>query len=126
MRLVPQLISRRELTKITQIVWDTTAFNNKNDWPEDGSQPLYLSTGDRTGYGQHGDYVFGWKSDSLQRALDAGCTGASCANLKVLTNDEAVKCKVRERVNEKWEGCEFLLALFLLFVCAIAREVLIT
>lgn len=30
-----------------EIVWDTTAFNNKADWPADGSQPLYLSTGDK-------------------------------------------------------------------------------
>ncbi|KAK1757956.1 hypothetical protein QBC47DRAFT_420838 [Echria macrotheca] len=86
-----------------EIVWDTTAFNNKADWPAD-EKPLYLSTGDNTGYGQHGDYVFGWRGDALQRAMDAGCTGASCSNLKVLTNEEAAKCKVPERVNEKWEG----------------------
>jgi hypothetical protein len=29
-----------------QIVWDTSKFNNKEDWPEDGSQPFVLSTGD--------------------------------------------------------------------------------
>ncbi|KAK3342175.1 hypothetical protein B0T25DRAFT_511741 [Lasiosphaeria hispida] len=90
-----------------EIVWDTTAFNNKADWPADGSQPLYLSTGDNTGYGQHGDYVFGWKGDSLQKALDGGCTGASCASLPVLTNDQAAKCKVPARVSEAWDGCKF-------------------
>jgi hypothetical protein len=109
-----------------EIVWDTTTFNNKADWPEDGLQPFYLSTGDRTGYGQHGmssapggrmgiastnswegDYVFGWKGDSLQRAMDGGCTGASCRDLKVITNEEAIKCKVPERVKEKWEGCKY-------------------
>jgi hypothetical protein len=30
-----------------QIMWDTTGFNNKAEWPEDGSQPFYLSTGDQ-------------------------------------------------------------------------------
>ncbi len=34
------------LTLIFQIVWDTTKFNNKAEWPEDGSQPFVLSTGD--------------------------------------------------------------------------------
>lgn len=31
---------------VCQIVWDTRAFNDKADWPEDGSQPLVLSNGD--------------------------------------------------------------------------------
>jgi hypothetical protein len=29
-----------------QVNWDTRAFNNPDDWPEDGSQPFYLSNGD--------------------------------------------------------------------------------
>jgi hypothetical protein len=42
-----------------EVVWDTTGFNNKADWPADGSQPFVLSQGDPTGLGQHADYVFG-------------------------------------------------------------------
>ncbi|KAK4245453.1 hypothetical protein C7999DRAFT_34215 [Corynascus novoguineensis] len=87
-----------------EIVWDTTAFNNEEDWPEDGSQPFVLSTGDTTGYGQHGDYVFGWKGDSLQRAMDGGCLGATCADLLTQTVEEANKCSVPERVDEDVDG----------------------
>ncbi|KAK0748917.1 hypothetical protein B0T18DRAFT_322892, partial [Schizothecium vesticola] len=87
-----------------EIHWDTTGFNDPNDWPLDGRQPFHLSTGDNTGYSQHGDYVFGWKDDSLQRALDSGCIGAACGDLPLISNDKAMGCKVPERVDEKWEG----------------------
>ncbi|KAK3688900.1 hypothetical protein B0T22DRAFT_426911 [Podospora appendiculata] len=87
-----------------EIVWDTTGFNDKSLWPEDGSQPLVLSTGDNTGYGQHGDYVFGWKGDALQRAMDGSCFGAECGTLKVQAFAAANKCSVETRVNENTEG----------------------
>jgi hypothetical protein len=88
-----------------EVVWDTTPFNDKSQWPTDGSQPFYLSTGDNTGLGQHADYVFGWKGDSLQRAMDtSGCMGAKCANLKTQTIDNARKCSVRTTVNEDENG----------------------
>jgi hypothetical protein len=91
---------------VKQIVWDTTPFTNRAEWPEDGSQPFVLSTGDTTGYGQHGDYVFGWKGDSLQRAMDGGCLGASCNGLKTQSVEEANKCSVPGRVREDFDGCE--------------------
>ena len=89
-----------------EIVWNTTAFNNKADWPADGSQPFYLSTGDNTGYGQHGDYVFGWKDTSLQKAMDdaKGCMGANCAGLKVLTPGSGNTCTVTNKVHEDHDG----------------------
>ncbi|KAK4168447.1 hypothetical protein QBC43DRAFT_341647 [Cladorrhinum sp. PSN259] len=87
-----------------EIVWDTTAFNDPNDWPEDGSQPFVLSTGDTTGYGQHGDYVFGWKGDSLQRAMDGSCFGALCNALKSQSVEEAGRCSVPSRVGEDVNG----------------------
>lgn len=30
-----------------EIVWDTSAFNDKGIWPADGTQPFVLSMGDR-------------------------------------------------------------------------------
>ncbi|KAF2260287.1 hypothetical protein CC78DRAFT_473231 [Lojkania enalia] len=89
-----------------EIVWDTRAFNNKADWPADGSQPFVLSTGDPTGYGQHGDYVFGWQGDSLQRAMDDGkmCMGANCAGLKTQDVSVGNNCKVKNRVLEDADG----------------------
>ena len=93
-----------------EVVWDTTKFNNKADWPSTG-QPFVLSTGDNTGYGQHGDYVFGWKDDSLQSAMDtSGCFGAGkCGKANVQKIDKAKSCSVKKVVSEDQEGCEFYL-----------------
>jgi hypothetical protein len=88
-----------------EVVWDTTKFNDKSQWPADGSQPFVLSTGDHTGYGQHADYVFGWKGDSLQKAMDSsGCMGATCNGLKTQAIDAARQCSVRTIVKENTDG----------------------
>ncbi|KAH6656121.1 hypothetical protein BKA67DRAFT_658003 [Truncatella angustata] len=82
--------------KIPQVmyegIFDTRQYNNKADWPTDGTQPFYLSMGDNTGHGIHGDYLFGWKDDALQKAMDTKCAGDNCAALKRQSDAQAIAC----------------------------------
>lgn len=92
-----------------ETLWDTTQFNNKADWPADGSQPFVWSTGDTKGYSTHADYVFGWKGDSLQKAMDSTCMFDACGNGKPLLSQTEAKmnaCSVKDNVGEPIEGCK--------------------
>ncbi|KAI0516899.1 hypothetical protein F5B22DRAFT_605428 [Xylaria bambusicola] len=90
--------------------WNTRPFNNKADWPADGSQPFVWSFGDKTGYGIHGDYVFGWKGDALQRAMDQNCNSdlfankINCNTLKTQSLADANKCVISRKVTENLDG----------------------
>jgi len=90
--------------------WDTTPFNDKSQWPTDGSQPFVWSFGDATGYGNHADYVFGWKGDALQRAMDAGCNSdlfssdVKCTTLKQQTITQANTCTKKNVVQDTLNG----------------------
>jgi hypothetical protein len=61
----------------------------------------------RHGYSTHGDYVFGWKDDSLQRAMNGRCTGDVCTELKLQTTEEAMKCTLPKTVDEDIDGCKW-------------------
>ena len=54
----------------------------------------------------HGDYLFGWKGDSLQKALDARCSGDRCSALKTQSADAAAACTKSQTVKEEIEGCK--------------------
>jgi hypothetical protein len=88
-----------------ETLWDTTQFNSM--WPKDGSQPFVLSNSDGKGFGTHADYVFGWKGDSLQRAMDSSCMFNACENGKPLKSQGVSamnSCTVKSLVNENIDG----------------------
>jgi hypothetical protein len=91
-----------------EVVWDTSKFNNKADWPTDGTQPFVWSFGDGTGYGNHADYVFGWKGDALQKLMDDACV-VSCPTANAKTQGSAAmnKCVQTAQVKEDVDGCKF-------------------
>ncbi|KAH8882460.1 hypothetical protein GQ53DRAFT_885545 [Thozetella sp. PMI_491] len=88
-----------------ETLWDTSSFNSM--WPADGSNPFVLSFGDTKGYGTHADYMFGWKGDSLQRAMDSSCMFQACENGKPLKSQgpaDMNKCAVQDFVEENIDG----------------------
>ncbi|TEB24315.1 hypothetical protein FA13DRAFT_1766064 [Coprinellus micaceus] len=94
--------------------WDTAKFNDL--WPTDGEQPLVLSMGDPTGFGQHGDYLFGWEGDSLQRAMDNCLDGfgwpeACSTELTLQTDEEMNSCRQAVKVPESVGEGEYIKAL---------------
>ncbi|KAL5319859.1 hypothetical protein ACEPPN_012917 [Leptodophora sp. 'Broadleaf-Isolate-01'] len=87
-----------------EVMWDTSQFNDKSIWPADGSQPFVYSMGDGTGYGNHGDYLFGWKGDSLQKAMDARCNLDKCAQTPSQSAANSIKCQKAQTVKEPVDG----------------------
>ncbi|KAI1328943.1 hypothetical protein F5Y16DRAFT_409483 [Xylariaceae sp. FL0255] len=75
-----------------EVIFDTRDFNNQADWPTDGTTPWYWSMGDNTGYGLHGDYLFGWEGNMLQTAMDTHCASDNCTALTRQTDQQAIAC----------------------------------
>ena len=87
-----------------ETVWDTTKFNNL--WTEgNGKQPFVWSFEGSSGYGTHGDYMFGWKGNSLQRAMDRdNCFYDGCGTITKQAMSVANKCTVKDMVRENIDG----------------------
>jgi hypothetical protein len=88
-----------------ETMWDTTKFNDKSMWPENGEQPFVWSYDDKSGYGTHADYLFGWKGDALQRTMDSSPLLSN--GLKTQSVAQANKCSVKSTINEDIDGCKF-------------------
>jgi hypothetical protein len=91
-----------------EVVWDTKPFNDL-EWPPDGSNPFVWSFGDATGYATHGDYVFGWKDDALQRILDTPCQFTTNCSVESRSKLQSIpsmnKCTQSPIVDEDIDGC---------------------
>lgn len=65
--------------------------------------------GDSKGYASHADYVFGWKGDALQRAMNSTCMFGACGTsgvLKTQTQADFNKCNIKSTVQEQVDGCK--------------------
>ncbi|KAF2688717.1 hypothetical protein K458DRAFT_475395 [Lentithecium fluviatile CBS 122367] len=87
-----------------EIMYDTSGPFSDAKYFKDGKQPLVYSFGDPTGHGQHGDYLFGWKDDSLQRGMDAlgtKCGSEDCTQiLKIQAGKDAIACTKKQQAPE--------------------------
>lgn len=76
---------------------------------------------DRTGFGHHADYVFGWKGDALQNAMDARCDvydaspdplvfpASGCPQLKSQDQFIANQCSQKQIAQEDIDDCKLKL-----------------
>jgi hypothetical protein len=87
-----------------ETVWDTTKFNSL--WSSGGQNPFVWSY-EGSGFGTHADYMFGWKGDALQRAMDKSeCFYDGCGVLKKQAMSQASKCSVKDMVGEDSTSCK--------------------
>lgn len=60
---------------------------------------------DSTGYGTHGDYVFGWKDDALQKIMDEPCY-VNCKSMRMQNMTEMNSCTVPQTAKEDVDNCK--------------------
>lgn len=97
-------------TKLPQVMyelmWNVTTFADKSLWPTDGSAPFVYSM-NLGGSAAHGDYVFGWEGDSLQKAMDNNCNlNQNCpkAGLTAQTDAQYSACTKKQQAPEQVDG----------------------
>ncbi|OAL51172.1 hypothetical protein IQ07DRAFT_620948 [Pyrenochaeta sp. DS3sAY3a] len=93
-----------------EVIYETAPFNDLSLWPEDNSQPFVYSFGDTSGYGNHGDYLFGWKDDSLQKIMDEECY-VGCSSMRTQTIAQMNACSIKNKVVEDIGDDDWITAL---------------
>ncbi|XP_014557563.1 hypothetical protein COCVIDRAFT_96798 [Bipolaris victoriae FI3] len=89
-----------------ELMWDVSKFADRSLWPTDGSDPFVYSMG-IGGSAAHGDYVFGWEGDSLQKAMDNGCNLNNACPKAGLTTQQPAQynaCKKKQQAPEQVDG----------------------
>ncbi|KAI1269401.1 hypothetical protein F5Y18DRAFT_422352 [Xylariaceae sp. FL1019] len=89
-----------------ETVWDTTKFNSL--WTSGTPNPFVWSFEGTTmvnGAGSHADYMFGWKGDALQKAMDKSeCFYDGCGSITKQQMSVGATCKVPDMVGESVDG----------------------
>ncbi|GKZ51685.1 hypothetical protein AbraIFM66951_006744 [Aspergillus brasiliensis] len=85
----PEGFETRLVSLFYETIWDTYAFKDKQG-------TFVLANGDPTGYGYHGDFIYGWQYGFLQQAVDE-CTNLSgrvedCPIFDLQTDAEQAQC----------------------------------
>jgi len=89
-----------------ELMWNISSFQaNKAIWPASGNPFVYsMNLG---GSAAHGDYVFGWKGDTLQKAMDNGCnlnTACAKAGITAQTPAQYNACTKKQMSPEPVDG----------------------
>jgi uncharacterized protein DUF1996 len=90
-----------------EIMWNITEFADRSIWPAD-NKPFQYST-HAGGASAHGDYLFGWKDDSLQKAMDARCNlNRDCPQGGIHSQQSSKynACTLKQHAPEPVDGCK--------------------
>lgn len=97
---------------LIEVYWDTVSWADKWDQAMNTTQPFVYAYGDRTGYGLHADFINGWESGVLQKAIN-GCNcdvyGGSpqcCSDAGIFTfvDGSGASCSIPSQIDETVEG----------------------
>ncbi|KAF7594043.1 hypothetical protein BBP40_010321 [Aspergillus hancockii] len=86
----PEGFETRVVSLFFETIWDTYAFKDKQG-------KFVIANGDPTGYGYHADFIHGWESGVLEKAVEQ-CTSLTglvedCPVFDIQTEAEQKKCK---------------------------------
>jgi hypothetical protein len=88
-----------------ELMWNVTEFSDKANWPSSGAPFMYsMNLG---GSAAHGDYVFGWKDQTLQKAMDNRCNlnrDCTAAGIHYQAPEQYNACKIKQFSPEEVNG----------------------